>query len=427
MGTTEMVLAVVLGLVVNEMTDLSPWLGRKLVAWSAWLRYQDTPRAGIRAEELAAVINDRPGKLFKLGTGLGFFSAALITRVRRLIIGGSAPGEEPVGDDLLGPRRVLPLEDEPTRWVARFLFPTERYRGEWRRHWIHPAKSLGVITLYAVLGVWAVQERIKPRYVGWVIALVVALAVLTAAHRVFAWYLGRFVITNKRLMSTEGVLFRRVGMIPLLRVTDMRYVQSPLGRLLNYGTFRLESASRRNVLRTIVDLPNPNELYLRLVEELYEPQAVEARLGRYVDEDEDAPDSDPSVVGFDEVGVSEPPGWRLVNLRPQPDWSATGPVDPASVRQEVIFRIAELSDHLAALTDAITRLEPASAPAAVPAGETAKSGELPTPVRSDEQLAAPDVGPAARGRRHADEQETSRPIPRRRRPTVADSLPDVGD
>ena len=90
MGTTEMVLAVVLGLVVNEMTDLSPWLGRKLVAWSAWLRYQDTPRAGIRAEELAAVINDRPGKLFKLGTGLGFFSAALITRLRRLVSGGTA-------------------------------------------------------------------------------------------------------------------------------------------------------------------------------------------------------------------------------------------------------------------------------------------------------------------------------------------------
>lgn len=284
MGTTEMVLAVVLGLVVNEMTDLSPWLGRKLVAWSAWLRYQDTPRAGIRAEELAAVINDRPGKLFKLGTGLGFFSAALITRLRRLVSGGSAPGEEPVGDDLLGARPALPLEDEPTRRVARFLFPTERFRGEWRRHWIHAAKSLGVITLYAVLGVWAAEERIKPRYVGWVIALVVALAVLTAAHRGLAWYLGRFVITNKRLMSTEGVLFRRVGMIPLLRVTDMRYVQSPLGRLLNYGTFRLESANRRNVLRTIVDLPNPNELYLRVVEEMYEPQAVEARLGKEADE-----------------------------------------------------------------------------------------------------------------------------------------------
>src|SRR5688572_29046436 len=35
------------------------------------------------------------------------------------------------------PRRVLPLEDEPSSLVARYLFPTERYRGEWKRHWIH--------------------------------------------------------------------------------------------------------------------------------------------------------------------------------------------------------------------------------------------------------------------------------------------------
>src|SRR5689334_19090264 len=43
-----------------------------------------------------------------------------------------------------GPRRFLPLEDEPTTLVARYLFPTERYRGEWKRHWIHLATSLAI-------------------------------------------------------------------------------------------------------------------------------------------------------------------------------------------------------------------------------------------------------------------------------------------
>jgi hypothetical protein len=36
-----------------------------------------------------------------------------------------------------GIRRVLPLEDEASNLVARYLFPTERYRGEWKRHHIH--------------------------------------------------------------------------------------------------------------------------------------------------------------------------------------------------------------------------------------------------------------------------------------------------
>src|SRR4051812_2727961 len=41
-----------------------------------------------------------------------------------------------------GPRRFLPLEDEPTTLVSRYLFPTERYRGEWKRHPIHLSTPL---------------------------------------------------------------------------------------------------------------------------------------------------------------------------------------------------------------------------------------------------------------------------------------------
>ncbi|MGN9777069.1 PH domain-containing protein [Micromonospora sp. H33] len=404
MGTVEVVLALVLGLVVNEMTDLSPWLGRKLVTWSARLRYRDDPRAEVRAEELAAVINDRPGKLFKLGTGLGFLSSALLARLRRLV--GREPGaEDAVGDDLLGARPVLPLEDEPTPGVARYLFPTERYRGEWRRHWIHPLKSIGVVTIYAVLGVLAAERRIEPRYTGWVIAVVLVVAVLLVAHRGLAWYLGRFVITNKRLMSTEGVFVRRVGMIPLLRVTDMRYVQSPLGRLLNYGSFQLESASRRNALRRVVDLPNPNELYLRLVEEMYEPDAVEARLGGEVTDlhgdTDDLSDLDlafgPHTAPSSGYGEAPLEPYRPVDLP-----------DPAAVRREVILRVAELSTQLTALAEAIRRLDP---------GPDGVAGRAPDPSVAEPEETPPVIS--------ADPPVT-RPVLRPRRPR-ADPLADTGE
>jgi hypothetical protein len=39
-------------------------------------------------------------------------------------------------------------------------------------------------------------------------------------------------------------------------------------------------------------LPNPNELYLRIVEEMYEPQAVEARLGTFDGDDESPLETD---------------------------------------------------------------------------------------------------------------------------------------
>lgn len=188
----------------------------------------------------------------------------------------------------LAPRRVLPLEDEPSSLVARYLFPTERYRGEWRRHWIHLSKpiAIGVIATFAlgylsgflaqqdVPGLWVAAVAVWTGVMGW-IAWVVA-----------DWYFDRFILTNKRLMLVSGIITRKVAMMPLTKVTDMKYQQTPAGRMLSYGTFVLESAGQDQALSKIEHMPNPNELYLRIVEEMYEPAAVEARLGRDPDEED---------------------------------------------------------------------------------------------------------------------------------------------
>ncbi|MGN9807824.1 PH domain-containing protein [Micromonospora sp. BQ11] len=184
------------------------------------------------------------------------------------------------------PRRVLPLEDEPSSLVARYLFPTERYRGEWKRHWIHLAVPLTVgIAATFVLGY--LSGFLAGQDVGALTTIAVLLwfAVMGwVAWKVADWWYDRFILTNKRVMVVNGIVTRKVAMMPLARVTDMKYEQSPSGRALNYGTFVLESAGQDQALREIKNLPNPNELYLRVVEEMYEPQAVEARLGKEADE-----------------------------------------------------------------------------------------------------------------------------------------------
>ncbi|WP_144123526.1 PH domain-containing protein [Catellatospora sichuanensis] len=197
------------------------------------------------------------------------------------------------------PLLVLPLGDEPTRVVVNYLFPTERYRGEWRRHVVSPIKSLLVVAIYAGLCVTIAVQRIKPEYTAAVVAVLVAVFLLVAAHRVADWLLTRFVLTNRRLMLVRGVITRRVSMVPLLRVTDMHYLQSPLGRLLNYGTFQIDGGGTRGPLRRIADLPNPNELYLRIVEEIYEPSAVEARLGANVADAVQEALQGPPLVDYD--------------------------------------------------------------------------------------------------------------------------------
>ncbi|MEJ3743207.1 PH domain-containing protein [Actinomycetes bacterium KLBMP 9797] len=186
----------------------------------------------------------------------------------------------------IGPRRVLPLEDEPSSLVARYLFPTERYRGEWKRHWIHLTTPLlvGTVATFALgyLSGFLARQEVQGLTT---VAVIIWLAVMGwVAWQVGDWYFDRFILTNKRVMVVNGIITRKVGMMPLLRVTDMKYEQSPLGRALNYGTFVLESAGQDQALREIKHLPNPNELYLRVVEEMYEPQAVEARLGKDADD-----------------------------------------------------------------------------------------------------------------------------------------------
>jgi membrane protein YdbS with pleckstrin-like domain len=186
----------------------------------------------------------------------------------------------------IGPRRVMPLEDEPSSLVARYLFPTERYRGEWKRHWIHLwiAFVVGALATLLLGYLSGFTTREEQPGLTTVIVLIWLIVMFWVAWRVADWYYDRFILTNKRVMVVNGIVTRRVAMMPLLRVTDMKYEQSPLGRILNYGTFVLESAGQEQALREVKHVPNPNELYLRVVEEMYEPQAVEARLGRSADE-----------------------------------------------------------------------------------------------------------------------------------------------
>src|SRR3712207_3557855 len=137
-------------------------------------------------------------------------------------------GLGPDGGGSGGPRRVLPLEDEPTTLVSRYLFPTERYRGEWKRHWIHLSGPLGIgagaTLLLGYLAGFLTRQNIDGLVTA---AVLIWLAVIGwVAWKVFDWYFDRFILTNKRVMVVNGIITRKVAMMPLLRVTDMKYERS---------------------------------------------------------------------------------------------------------------------------------------------------------------------------------------------------------
>jgi len=84
-------LGVLASLAVNEMCDVSAWLAARLIPVAARLWTRDPERREIYAEAWLAIVNERPGKLFKLGTALAFLGGgagrAVKGRVRDILIG----------------------------------------------------------------------------------------------------------------------------------------------------------------------------------------------------------------------------------------------------------------------------------------------------------------------------------------------------
>jgi membrane protein YdbS with pleckstrin-like domain len=156
--------------------------------------------------------------------------------------------------------------------LDRYLTPAERIVFRTRLYWI---QIVGPWALFfaSLLVVGLLDARLptgQPR-VRDVLIIVLGLLLARALWLTYEWYREWFVGTDRRLMLTMGVLTRKVAMMPLGKVTDMSYVRSPLGQLLGYGSFVLESAGQDQAFRVVEYVPNPGLYYRRISEELFTP------------------------------------------------------------------------------------------------------------------------------------------------------------
>jgi len=100
-------------------------------------------------------------------------------------------------------------------------------------------------------------------WIGW------GILALWALWKVANWTIEYFVVTSRRMILTSGVLTRKVGMIPLTKVTDMSFQRSLPGRLFGYGEFIIESAGQDQALRNIPYIPYPEQLYVEVCKLLF--------------------------------------------------------------------------------------------------------------------------------------------------------------
>jgi membrane protein YdbS with pleckstrin-like domain len=160
---------------------------------------------------------------------------------------------------LIAPRNAGPAA------VNKYLLPHEHQVITVRKH---PAVLIGPIAiLLAGVLIAVVLSTTLLRHSHQAILILVLVVVclfLYLGYRTWEWAEDYFVVTSDRMLQASGVFTRKIAMMPLVKVTDMSFQRSTLGRLLGFGEFILESAGQDQALRNIDHVPYPEQLYLEI-------------------------------------------------------------------------------------------------------------------------------------------------------------------
>jgi Bacterial PH domain len=163
------------------------------------------------------------------------------------------------------------------RELERYLVTGETVIVAVRLHWFHLAREILIAVAATVFAFW-VDIKISMSPGGQLLHNASLLLWWGAAGwlvwRVLNWRRDWFVATDKRFLLFYGFISRRVAMMPLLKVTDMTYDRSILGRILGYGKFVLESAGQDQALSTIDHVPDADTHYHAICTQLFGPGSM---------------------------------------------------------------------------------------------------------------------------------------------------------
>lgn len=154
--------------------------------------------------------------------------------------------------------------------LGRYLLDGERILTAVHQHWAKVAEPVASVVAGLVLAILLDSSlpsglSLVHNLLWWAWFALVA----RASWKILEWRHDWFVATDKRLVLTNGLITQKVAMMPLAKVTDMSYNRSPLGRLLGYGTFVMESAGQEQALHSVNWVANPDHTYRAICAEIF--------------------------------------------------------------------------------------------------------------------------------------------------------------
>jgi uncharacterized membrane protein YdbT with pleckstrin-like domain len=125
-----------------------------------------------------------------------------------------------------------------------------------RQHWFLLLGSISLEILMIVVlipGIIALSFYFPLAMIG---LIVLVIPVGSMVRDYLSWSNKRYIVTNRRVIHTTGVLNKNIIDSSLEKVNDVKMGQSVMGRLLNFGTIEILTASELGV-NIFYNISNP--------------------------------------------------------------------------------------------------------------------------------------------------------------------------
>jgi uncharacterized membrane protein YdbT with pleckstrin-like domain len=153
-------------------------------------------------------------------------------------------------------------------YPQKLLAPGETIAFELKPHWRALIWPTFVLVIEVFIATWAFFAFSSTIFRWIVVAVGVVILLWQVAFPFLTWLTTQYVFTSRRIIVRRGLLTKQGRDMPLSKVNNVSFEVSVLGRVLNYGTLEVESASDDGDL-IINDVPNVEDIQ-RKVYELHE-------------------------------------------------------------------------------------------------------------------------------------------------------------
>ena len=153
-------------------------------------------------------------------------------------------------------------------YPEKLLAPGETIAFELKPHWRALIWPTFVLVIEVFIATWAFFAFDSTIFRWIVVAVGVVILLWQVAFPFLTWLTTQYVFTSRRIIVRRGLLTKQGRDMPLSKVNNVSFEVSVLGRVLNYGTLEVESASDDGDL-VINDVPNVEDIQ-RKVYELHE-------------------------------------------------------------------------------------------------------------------------------------------------------------